>query len=107
MSANKNEIIRKLEVVKQMINEAEALVKEIPEFDAGKVLDMVSTQTELIQVLLESLANGKIQMDPEVDERFLKAARSMLNLKKAELKIEMDAIEAEYLARMKNKNYKQ
>jgi len=95
MSAIKTEIKRKLQTAVEMMQNAIKLIDAIPETDSETLMAMVEQQSELINIILKGVVNGKIEKDDVLDNKFLQILHRMKEQKKEKINVEMDALQTE------------
>lgn len=106
-SAITEEVKRKLEYIIKIAGEAEALLEDINVNPANyELMEMLQVQSEMVGVLLDQLRSGKSNNDQVVDSRFKRTAQKFLELKRAELAIDLDEVEMNYVDELKNKDYR-
>lgn len=103
MNAVQQEISRKLDYITRIAGEAKDLVNEsgLATAQSQDLLETVNVQAEMISVLLTKLVSGKGESDPEVNSRFRSAAKKYIDLAKAEIAIEMEEADVDYLEGLK------
>lgn len=103
-SAIKEEVLRKLSYVRKITGEAEVLLKSTDINPATyELVDTVKMLTDMNNLLLDQIRLGKPSGDTEMESRFKKIGNKYIELKRAELAIEMDAVDLDVLDGIKGR----
>ena len=104
MSAVKDEVLRKLSYIKKITGEAESLLTETEiNPDNFNAMEMVQTLTEMVGVLLQQIKGGKSSEVTHVESRFKQIGKQYLDIKRAELALQMDEVDLDVLDGIKNR----
>ncbi len=98
MSAIRDEVLRKLDYVEKITHEAKQLISEMEVNPKNyDVLEMLQVQSELINTMLQQIKSGKSTQDPEMESKFKRIGKKYLDLKRAELAIDLDEVDLDVL----------
>lgn len=99
-----DEVLRKLEYVEKITHEAKTLLEDLHVTPGNyEVLEQLQQQGELIQVLLQQLSTGKVSTDRVVEDKMKKIGRKYLEMKRAELALEVDELDLDVIDNIRNK----
>ncbi len=104
-SAILDEVLRKLDYVERITTEAKALLTDMKVSpDNYQVIEQLQQQSEIINLLLDKLRTGKKGEDPALESKFKAIGRKYIEMKRAELGLEMDELDLDVLDGIRGKD---
>ncbi len=104
-SAIVEEVLRKLDYVEKITNEAKRLIENL-DVNPGNydIVEQLQQQGEIINILLDQLRSGKSSGDQVVESKFKSIGRKYLDMKRAELALEVDELDLDVMDGIRNKD---
>jgi porphobilinogen deaminase len=104
-SAIIDEVLRKLDYVEKIANEAKELLADLTVNPGNyEIVDQLQQQSEIINLLLDQLRAGKTSGDQFVESKFKQIGRKYLDMKRAELALEVDELDLDVVDSIRNKD---